>query len=140
MLPSGEVGGENRTTRAPVRCGGTKRTRKPPDRLVRADHPYPLRNRFQRPDVPGQFLRRRPALEVQADHLEGSLGRLASGPQAHQQRGQHGHVHLQRHPLIRRAQPVRASQDTLEPTEEQLSFPRTLQAKTQLLSMEPLGR
>lgn len=129
--------------RKPPRSAGKTGAERPAtmeDGAMRADHPCPLPRGFQRFDMPGQFLRRRPTLEVQADHLERSPGRLASGPQAHQQRSEHGYVDLQGDAWIGGAQPVRASQDALEATEKQLNLPRTLQAKTQHSSLGPAGR
>src|SRR5215472_13340727 len=70
-----------------------------------------------------QLLQRGPALQVQAEHLEGPQRRLAAGPQMDQQAGDDRAVRLDLDGHRVGAQEVAASQDVLEEAEEELDRP-----------------
>src|SRR6266581_5570103 len=61
-----------------------------------------------------------PPAEVETEHLVRTFGRRPSDPQADQQAGDQGHIHLYPHTVGRLTQQVSAAQHTFHPPEKQL--------------------
>lgn len=70
-----------------------------------------------------QFFQAHPAHPVKLQCLPLAFGGLASGPQDQQDRGDERAVNLDRHARRGFGQPVAATQDALDPFEEQFDLP-----------------
>src|SRR5690606_26983839 len=70
-----------------------------------------------------EFFERRPACEVELDHLHRTQRRLAPGPQRDQHARDHGHVDLYLDAVATVAQQMAAAENVLEKPEEQLDRP-----------------
>ena len=59
-----------------------------------------------------------PTAQVETEHLIGAFGRRPPDPQADQQAGDQGHIHLHPHTIGRLTQQVSAAQHTFDPPEK----------------------
>ena len=64
-----------------------------------------------------------PPAEVETEHLVRAFGRRMPDPQADQQAGDQGYIHLHPHAVGRLTQQVSAAQHTFDPPEKQLALP-----------------
>jgi hypothetical protein len=71
-------------------------------------------------NVVQHFGRTGPAAEIAAEHFMGPLRGWSAHPQADQQTGDDGRIHLERHTVGTLTQQVPAVQDTFEPPKEHL--------------------
>ena len=65
-----------------------------------------------------QFCFARPALEVQAQHLEGALGRFVAGPLDDQQASDQSQVDLNGDAILAGGQQMLAAENALEPAKK----------------------
>jgi hypothetical protein len=74
---------------------------------------------MQAVNVGNHFLLTGPPTEVETEHLIGTFGGRPSDPQADQQTGNQGHIHLDPHALFALAQQMPTAQHTCDPPEKQ---------------------
>ena len=91
---------------------------------------------FELADVLQQFVGRRQAAEVELQHFPGSLGRLLAGPQADEQAGDDAQVDLDGDAVLAGGQQMLATEDALEPAEEQLDGPAVAVAQSNQFGVE----
>jgi hypothetical protein len=76
-----------------------------------------------------QFSFARPALEVQAQHLEGALARFVAGPLDDQQTGDQSQVDLNGDAIVAGREQMLAAEDALEPAKEEFRLPAIMPPK-----------
>ena len=87
---------------------------------------------FELIDVRLQFFGRGQTAEVELQHFPGAFGWLLAGPEADEQAGDDPQVDLDGEAVSAGGQEMLATEDTLEPTEEQLDEPSILPSKIEI--------